>query len=48
MFTFIERKWHQTIPTPSKDWIKANDNIAILKITSYDVWWKNIGKKHAT
>jgi hypothetical protein len=45
IFTFIERRWHHTIPNPPKSWIKADDNIAILQVPSYDEWWKNIGKK---
>jgi hypothetical protein len=45
IFTFIERRWHQTISNPSKSWLKANDNIALLQVTSFDDWWKNIGKK---
>lgn len=45
VFTFIERKWCYPIPKPSKTWLGANDNIALLQITSYDEWWKNIGKK---
>ena len=45
IFTFIERKWHQTIPKPPKNWVKADDNIALLQVPSYDEWWSNIGKK---
>jgi hypothetical protein len=45
VFTFLERKWCCPIPNPSKSWVKANDNIALLKITNYDEWWKSIGKK---
>jgi hypothetical protein len=45
IFTFIERRWCYTIPNPSKYWLKANDNIALLHVTSYDEWWRNIGKK---
>ncbi len=45
IFTFIERKWCYTLPNPSKSWLKTNDNIALLQITSYDEWWRNIGKK---
>lgn len=45
VFTFIERKWCYTISNPSKSWLKAKDNIALLQITSYDEWWKGIGKK---
>jgi len=45
IFTFIERKWNRTISNPQKSWLKANDNIALLQVTSFDEWWKNIGKK---
>jgi len=45
IFTFIERRWCHKIPNPSKEWIRANDNIGLLRITSYDEWWKSIGKK---
>jgi hypothetical protein len=45
VFTFIERKWCNTIANPPKSWLKANDNIALLQITSYEEWWKSIGKK---
>jgi hypothetical protein len=48
IFTFIERKWHHTIPNPQKSWLTANDNIALLQVTSFDDWWKNIGKRRAT
>jgi hypothetical protein len=45
IFTFIERSWSQPVPNPSMSWTRAEDNIAILKVLSYDEWWKNIGKK---
>jgi len=45
IFTFIERRWSSTIPAPSSSWTKVNDNIALIKITSYDEWLKDIGKK---
>ena len=45
IFTFIERSWCCTIPNPSESWSKANDNIALLHVASYDEWWRNIGKK---
>jgi len=45
IFTFLERKWCYTIPQLSKLWIKANDNVALLQITSYEEWLENIGKK---
>jgi hypothetical protein len=45
LFTFIERKWTGTVSNPSEPWIKTEDNIALLHNTTYDEWWKNIGKK---
>jgi hypothetical protein len=45
IFTFIERRWHHTIPKPPRRWKKADDNIALLQVPSYDEWWSNIGKK---
>jgi hypothetical protein len=45
IFTFIERKWCNTLAGPPQSWIKTDDNIALLKVTSYDAWWINIGKK---
>jgi hypothetical protein len=45
LFTFIERRWCYTIPKPSNSWVRTEDNIALLQVTTYDHWWENIGKK---
>ena len=45
IFTFIERKWCNTISNPPRFWFKTEDNIALLRVTTYDEWWKNVGKK---
>ncbi len=45
VFTFIERKWCQITPNPSKEWARTVEDIALLKLTSYAEWWQNIGKK---
>jgi len=48
IFTFIERKWCSDTTTtinPSPEWIKTQDNIALLKIKDYQTWWNTIGKK---
>ncbi len=45
IFTFIERKWCNTIINPPLSWLKTEDNIALLQLTSYEEWWKNVGKK---
>jgi hypothetical protein len=45
IFTFIERKWCYTIPKPPSSWLKTEDNIALLQVTTYDQWWEKVGKK---
>jgi hypothetical protein len=45
VFTFIERKWCCPISNPSKGWLKADDNIALLHVASFDEWWSGISKK---
>ena len=45
IYTFIERKWCFNIPEPKKTWVTTEDNVALLKITTYDEWWSGIGKK---
>jgi hypothetical protein len=45
IFTFIERKWSQTVPHPQRTWVKTEDNIALLEIRTYDEWWDSISKK---
>jgi hypothetical protein len=45
IFTFIERKWCCPISKPSSEWLKTEDNIALLQITPYDEWLAKIGKK---
>ena len=45
IFTFIERKWCYTIPKPSNTWVRTEDNVALLQVTTYDQWWESIGKK---
>jgi hypothetical protein len=46
VFTFIERKWSSTsISIGEKSWAKAEDNVALLSVKSYDDWLTLIGKK---
>jgi hypothetical protein len=45
VYTFLERKWCCPISSPPTAWIKEDDNVGLLGITSYDVWWQAIGKK---
>lgn len=45
IFTFIERSWCCSIPYPPKSWLKAEDNVALLEVTTYPAWMGQIGKK---
>ena len=45
IFTFIERKWCNSISNPPRFWLKAEDNIALLRVKTYEEWWKKVGKK---
>jgi len=45
LFTFLERRWCCKIQNPQKFWVRANEDIALLNLNSYDEWLKNIGKK---
>jgi len=45
IFTFIERKWCNTIPNPPRFWLKTEDDVALLRVATYEDWWKNVGKK---
>jgi hypothetical protein len=45
ILTFIERRWCCPIPNPPVSWSKAEDSVALLKVTNYKDWWETIGKK---
>jgi len=45
IFTFIERSWCYTLANTPKNWIKTEDNIALLQFETYEQWWKETGKK---
>lgn len=45
VFTFIERSWCSKLPTSPRHWVREEDNIAILQVTSFEDWWKTIDKK---
>jgi hypothetical protein len=45
IFTLIERKWCSEIPNPPGSWIKAKDNVGLLRVTSYDQWLKDVVKR---
>ncbi|MCW3996780.1 MAG: hypothetical protein NWE98_11620 [Candidatus Bathyarchaeota archaeon] len=45
IFTFLERKWCHLIPNPPRTWVKEEDNVGMLEIKNYELWWQGIGKK---
>lgn len=45
VFTFIERTWCDSPINPHSSWIKEEDNIALVNISTYDEWFKRVGKK---
>ncbi|MEM2130057.1 MAG: hypothetical protein QXZ70_05615 [Candidatus Bathyarchaeia archaeon] len=45
VFTFIERSWCSKLPKPPNHWVREEDNVAILQISSFEDWWKAIDKK---
>ncbi|MGB9675850.1 MAG: hypothetical protein ACPL0C_01505 [Candidatus Bathyarchaeales archaeon] len=45
IFTFIERGWCFKLPNSPSHWVVGKDNIALLRVTSFEDWWKAIGKK---
>jgi hypothetical protein len=45
VFTFVERKWCNIMSNPPDSWLTSEDNIALLQLTSFEEWWKNVGKK---
>ena len=45
VFTFLERSWCFGISKTPKTWLKTEDNVALLEVTSYSAWLEQIGKK---
>jgi hypothetical protein len=45
VFTFIERGWCCKAPSLSRRYVQAEDNIALIELTSFDEWWQRVGKK---
>ncbi|HEX9262464.1 MAG TPA: hypothetical protein VF893_08060 [Candidatus Bathyarchaeia archaeon] len=45
IFTFLERNWCCPIQNSLETWVKAEDNIALLNVTTYNAWLERVGKK---
>lgn len=45
IYTFLERTWCCPIIQPPKNWIRTDDNVGLLEITTHDNWFSSVGKK---
>ncbi len=45
VFTFAERSWIASTPNPSSLWVREEDSVGLLRVTSYEKWLKDIVKK---
>jgi hypothetical protein len=45
VYSFIERSWCGQKVNALNSWSKAEDNIALLNLGSYEDWWEKAGKK---
>ena len=45
VFTFVDRKWSNPITDVPKNWVSADDNVAMLEIRDFVSWWNKVGKK---
>ena len=45
IFTFLERRWCCPIMNLPDNWVKENDNVALLEVKDYQTWFRDVGKK---
>jgi len=45
IFTFVERRWCFTVPRSEDGWLRASDNVALLRVATFEDWWVKVGKK---
>jgi hypothetical protein len=45
VFTFVERKWCFSISNLPSSWVRAEDNVGLMRLTSFREWWDSVGKK---
>lgn len=45
IYTFLDRTWCCPIKSPSSSWIRSDDNVGMLEITTFDAWFTSVGKK---
>jgi hypothetical protein len=45
IYTFLERTWCCPIKNPQSNWIRTDDNVGMLEVTTLDAWFTAVGKK---
>ena len=45
VYTFLERKWCCPFDNPPKKWIRTDDNVGLMEITTLGAWFDVVGKK---
>jgi len=45
IYTFLERSWCCPLSNLPRNWIRTDDNIGLLEITTFDTWFGAVGKK---
>ena len=45
IYTFLERTWSCPIKNPPSYWIRCDDNVGMLEVTTFDEWFTAVGKK---
>jgi len=45
IFTFLERRWCCPMPNQPSNWVKEDDNVALLEIKDFQTWFRDVGKK---
>ncbi len=45
IYTFLERTWCCPLANPPKSWIRTDDNVGLMEITTFDAWFNAVGKK---
>ena len=45
IYTFLERSWCCPLANAPKNWVRTDDNVGLLEITTLDAWFSVVGKK---
>ena len=45
IYTFLERSWCCPLSNLPRNWVRSEDNVGLLEITTFDAWFSAVGKK---